>query len=107
MNTTQDYNFVEIRKWSISKSRRFMFIDAEQCYAASCFNNCRVNIKVKSVFAKPDSKYHVVICDVPKKDVQKFERAMDGLRSKMLLCGWTSYETDCVHIFREMGVEIE
>ncbi len=55
----------------------------------------RVRIKPKVIVRKKDSKYLVVFCTVRRKDAERFIRAMEELKNKMLLIGNTDYEAFC------------
>ena len=85
-------NYYEIERFSLSKYRRFMFVDSLDCAAKSEFFKLRIRIKVKEVLAKPGEDYQFVICDVEKKNAGKFEQAMESLKNTMLILGHMDYE---------------
>jgi len=53
-------------------------------------------------FASPDSPYRVIFCKCRKKDAEAFERALEALPNKMLLCGHRDYITYCENLKRKM-----
>lgn len=47
---------------------------------------------------KIDSPYRIIFCKVLKRDVQKFEEAIEKLKARMLLLGYTDYIDVCGEI---------
>lgn len=75
--------------------RQFLFFDDMNYSSISLLNRNKVKVKIKTAAQKEDWKYQIVFCDVRRKDVEKFIRAMEELKNKMLLIGNTDYEAFC------------
>ena len=66
--------------------------------ADQLFVQNKVRIKFKGECAKADSPYRIVFCKVRKRDVERFEEALEKLKNKMLLLGHRDYPDVCVEI---------
>ena len=88
-------NYLEFKKLLPSIFRHFAFFDDYNNSATSLFFRNKVQIKVRSVARQNGEKYQIVVCDVRKRDVQKFLQTMEELKNKMLLIGNTDYEAFC------------
>lgn len=47
-------------------------------------------------------KYRLVLCKIKKKDQKQFEEALDELKTKMLIFGYTDYEDYCDCLARHL-----
>lgn len=55
----------------------------------------KVKVKYKGEYAKAESPYRIVLCRVKKRDAERFEEALDKLKVKMLLTGYSDYPDMC------------
>ena len=92
-------NFLEIKRLLPGAFRRFAFADDLKRSSLSLLYRNRVRIRPKKILGKREGKYRIVICDVRKKDVENFTRAMEELKNKMLLIGNLDYEAFCGDVF--------
>lgn len=95
-------NCVELTRKFPGLQKYFAFFDDCNYSAASLFNRYQVRIKVKGSWSKEGDKYKVILCKVWRKDVPKFIRAMEDLKTKMLLIGNTDYEEFCERFLKQV-----
>ena len=92
--------------WTLGRfSLRFSFyaiIDTEDYRADQHFIREQVWVRFGHEFISPDSPYRVIFCKCRKKDAEAFERALDALPNKMLLCGHRDYITYYENLKRKM-----
>ena len=84
--------FIPIRKASPTR-KYFMYMDAADEYHADSLlqkNNVHARFLDK-VFVSPDGRYRFVYCNIPKAEVDRFEKAMSELPNRMLLLGYEDY----------------
>ena len=73
----------------------YAYVDAAPLLAISLFQKKQIRPRFKHVLGKEDSPYKIVFCKVRKRDVAKFEEAMEELKNKMLLLGYRDYGQAC------------
>ena len=61
--------------------------------AESLFEDAGIKVKSKMVFVNDDS-WQFIICKIPKKRSDEFERVMERLKNKLLICGENLEEVD-------------
>ena len=88
-------NYLEKRTRLRGFRRHFAYFDDENFSSESLLYRNRVRIRIEVVVRKKDSKYLVVFCTVRRQDAERFIRAMEELKNKMLLIGNTDYEAFC------------
>lgn len=92
--------------WTIARfSRRFSFyaiIDTEEHLADQLFIREQVRVWFGHEFVRSDSPYRIIFCKCRKRDVKAFERALEALPGKMLLCGYEDYMTCCKNLKRKI-----
>ena len=93
-------NYIETRKLLPSRYRHFVFIDDRNCSANHVFLKHELNAKIRDVAICEQEKYQIVFCDVEKKDVLKFQKAMESLRDNMLILGNKDYDDWCENMFK-------
>ena len=101
----EDFNFIEVSKKLPSRYRHFVFIDTKTCAAKKIFDRYHLPVKVKETWSKDIgsySKYHITVCDVPKKYALKFIEAMHILKDNVLILGYSDYEESCEKIFGDI-----
>jgi len=99
-------NCLTLGKGFLGLRTRFAFCDDDNHSSVSLFNRNRVRITPKGSWIKDGVKYRIVLCSVRTKDVPLFRKAMEELKTKMLLIGNTDYEAFCEEIIpglREAG----
>lgn len=101
MERNQNFHYWTLERFSL----RFSFyaiIDTEEYMADQLFVREQVRVWFGHEFASPDSPYRVIFCKCRKKDAEAFERALEALPNKMLLCGHRDYITYCENLKRKM-----
>lgn len=82
-------------------------MDHSSYLADSLFSQKKIRLRFKEEFTREDSPYRMIVCRVHKRDVGKFEEAMEQLKDKMLLLGYKDYGETCRRIEelidKEMG----
>ncbi len=76
----------------------YAYVDHSSYQADRLFVQNKVRVKFKGEYAKEESPYCIVLCKVRKKDAERFEEALDRLKSKMLLLGYRDYPDVCSEI---------
>ena len=76
----------------------YVYVDHISYFAESLFIQRKIVMKFKGEMARIDSPYRVIFCKVLKRDVQKFEDALEKLKDKMLLLGYSDYVDVCDEI---------
>jgi len=94
-------NYYQCRNFGI-KYKLFFYIDVREYLADKLFLDYKIPIKWTREFSHKDSPYLVIFCKVPKKEIPKFEKAMEDLKNKMLICGHRDYEELCKIIMKEI-----
>ena len=69
----------------------YMFFDVRQYLADQLFIQHGVRVWFDREYAREGSPYLAVFCHVRKKDHAEFLTALEELKKKMLLCGYTDY----------------
>ena len=64
-------------------------------------------MKFKGEFEKEGSPYRIIMCRVLKRDVGRFEEALEKLKDKMLIMGYRDYDKVCADIGSLIGGEKE
>ena len=76
----------------------YAYVDHSSYQADQLFVQNKVRMKFKGECEKADSPYRIVFCKVRKRDAERFEEALDKLKSKMLLLGYRDYPDICSEI---------
>ena len=79
-------------------SLRFAFyaiVDTADYLADQLFIREQVRVWFGDEYVTPDGTYRVIFCNCRKKDARAFERALESLPDKMLLCGHQDYLAYC------------
>lgn len=90
-------NFWRMNDFSIFRVP-YAYVDHSSYQADQLFRQNNVNMKFKGEMVREDSKYCIVFCKVLKRDVEKFENALEKLNDKMLLLGYRDYQDACGEI---------
>lgn len=90
-------NYWRMKDFSIF-SVPYAYVDHSSYQADRLFAQNKVRVKFKGEYAKEESPYCIVLCKVRKKDAERFEEALDRLKSKMLLLGYRDYPGVCSEI---------
>lgn len=83
----------------------YAYVDHHTYLADMLFAQKKIVMKFKEEMAKHDSPYCIIFCKVLKRDVQKFEEAMEKLKDRMLLLGYREYVDVCDEIDRLINAE--
>lgn len=90
-------NYWRMRAFSIC-SVSYAYVDHYSYLADQLFIQNQVNVKFKKEMVREDSPYRIVFCKIAKRDIVKFEEALDKLEDKMFLLGHTDYSQVCDEI---------
>lgn len=78
----------------------YAYVDHSSYLADSLFIQSKVRVKYQREMIKENSSYCIIFCKVSKRDVQRFEDALEKLKDKMLLLGHKTYPEECDEIAR-------
>ena len=78
-------------RWTL----HYAYVDCHNYLADSLFNREEAKVKFGDEFHKDNCEYRIIFCKVKKKHKAKFEKALDDLKNKMLLCGYKGYDEFC------------
>ena len=88
--------------WKLKDFRPFSalyaYIDHEDYLADGLFIQEQIQVRFSQEMAKVGTPYHVVFGKVRKKECERFEKVLEKLPDKMLLCGHTDYMDICKEI---------
>lgn len=86
-------NYIDLGKAFMGVWEHYVYLDTDEYLARSLFARHMIRVKIESVMGREDEEYKLVALKVLKKDEEKFLRAMEELKGKMLLFGHRDYET--------------
>ena len=97
--------------WKLKDFRPFSvlyaYIDHEDYLADALFIQEQISVRFPQEMVKNGEKYHVIFGRVRKKDREKFEKALEKLPDKMLLCGHTDYADFCNDIDEKLRLRMK
>ena len=73
----------------------YAYVDHSSYLADQLFVQNKITMKFKGEMVKDGSAYCIVLCKVLKRDVARFEEALERLKDKMLLLGHKDYPDAC------------
>lgn len=76
----------------------YAYVDHSSYLADQLFVQNKITMKFKGEMVKDGSSYCIVFCKVLKRDVARFEEALERLKDKMLLLGHKDYPDACGEI---------
>ena len=85
-------NYIEIK--SIF-GKKYVYVDTKDYKADNIIIEGNIRMKIIKEFHKEGERYCLIYCKVRKDDAIRFELAMEKLKSKMLVCGYSDYEEWC------------
>ncbi len=88
-------NYIYLKSSNFSKYRRYIYVDCKNYLADDLFIKNKITVKFEGDFTKDDSDYIFVYCKVKKKDHDKFIETLGELKNKMLIIGYSDYESFC------------
>lgn len=88
-------NYIYLKSSNFSKYRRYMYVDCNNYLADDLFIKNKITVNFEGDFTKDDSDYIFVYCKVKKKDHDKFIETLGELKNKMLIMGYSDYESFC------------
>ena len=94
-------HYFRLEKMSL-RYRCYAYFDAKDYLADSLFIKHKVTVKFQQEFCKDGTQYCVILCRIRKTDEAAFLDALRELPAKMLLCGYSDYETQCEQIMGKM-----
>lgn len=87
-------NFWKLKSFSIF-SVNYAYVDHYSYQADQLFVENMVKVKFNREYSKEESPYHIIFCKVAKRDINRFEDALNKLANKMLLLGYRDYPDIC------------
>lgn len=88
-------NYIYLKSSNLSKYRRYIYVDCKNYLADDLFIKNKITVNFESDFTKDNSDYIFVYCKVKKKDHDKFIKTLGELKNKMLIMGYSDYESFC------------
>ena len=88
-------NYIYFKSSNFSKYSRYMYVDCKNYLADDLFIKNKITVNFEGDFTKDDSDYIFVNCKVKKKDHDKFIETLGELKNKMLIMGYSDYESFC------------
>lgn len=88
-------NYIPLRSSKLSKYKQYMYVDCKDYLADNLFIKNKITVNFEGDFTKDDSDYIFVYCKVKKKDHDKFIETLGELKNKMLIMGYSDYESFC------------
>lgn len=88
-------NYIYLKSSNFSKYRRYIYVDCKNYLADDLFIKNKITVNFEGDFTKDDSDYIFVYCKVKKKDHDKFIETLGELKNKMLIMGYSDYESFC------------
>lgn len=85
----------------------YIYVDHHSYLADALFVQRKIVMKFRGEMARMDSPYCIIFCKVLKRDVQKFEDALEKLKDKMLLLGHIDYADVCDEIAMLIDREVK
>lgn len=88
--------------WKLKDFRPFSalyaYIDHEDYLADALFIQEQIQVRFLQEMVKEGTPYRIVFGKVRKKECERFEKVLEKLPDKMLLCGHTDYMDICKEI---------
>ena len=81
----------------------YAYVDTRDYLADPLLRKHEVGIRFGDEYAKPNEEFKIIFCKVKKKHKHQFEKAMNELVDKMLICGHSRYESFCDYIMSELS----
>jgi len=95
-------NYFDMGPSLSGKWKHFVYLDVEELQLASLLNRHQVHAKCEQVMQKENEEYLLIAVKVLKKDEDKFLKALEDLKGKMLLCGHRDYEERAGTLIQEL-----
>ena len=87
-------NYIECRQRSLL-NKKFMFFDAPDHVSARLFRKHGIHSWSEIEMGRDDEEYILLVCQIRRWDVKKFQAAMLELPNHMLILGHTDYDAVC------------
>lgn len=88
-------NYICLTSSKLSKYKQYMYVDCKNYLDDDLFIKNKIRVKFEGDFTKDDSDYIFVYCKVKKKYHDKFIKTLGELKNKMLIMGYSDYESFC------------
>lgn len=95
-------NYIRYGKTTFNKWQMYAYLDLPENFAASVLHKNDVRYRFDRLMTREDTKYVLIQMLVKTEDKEKFLKAMEDLKTKMLLCGHPDYETEAGELIREL-----
>lgn len=87
-------NYIQLKKFSL-RYVYYCIIDVDEYLADELFIRHKVQVKFEHEYIKHGTNYLCIFCKIRKKDKLKFLQALEELKSKILLFGYSDYQKFC------------
>ena len=88
-------NYICLTSSKLSRYKQYMYVDCKNYLADDLFIKNKITVNFEGDFTNDDSDYIFVYCKVKKKDHDKFIEILGELKNKMLIMGYSDYESFC------------
>ena len=88
-------NYICLTSSKLSRYTQCMYVNCKTYLAYDLIIKNKITVKFEGDFTKDDSDYIFVYCKVKKKDHDKFIKTLRKLKNKMLIMGYSDYESFC------------
>ena len=78
----------------------YAYVDHHSYLADNLFAQRKITMRFKAEYGKEGSPYVIIFCRVLKRDIGRFEEALEKLKNRMLLFGYRDYGNVCGSIAR-------
>ena len=95
-------NFFDLGLSATGKWKHYVYLDVEEPLIVSLLARHQVRVKCEAVMHKENEEYTMIALKVLKKDEERFLRALEELKNKMLICGHRDYEEQAAALILEL-----
>ena len=81
---------------------RYAYVDTHNYIADSLFYKREIPVKFMDEYVKDGEDYRIIFCSIKRRYNEQFKKALEELKSKMLLCGHNDYEEYCNKLMEQM-----
>lgn len=74
---------------------RYIFVDTKDYASIRLFADADIGVSHVKEMMKRGSPYRLIVCYIRKKDLDKFQNALEKLRNNVLLMGYRDYDKVC------------
>jgi hypothetical protein len=72
-----------------------MYVDTKDHLSERILSDERIPVSRRQEMVKEDSPFRLLICNIRKKDLERFYNVLETLRNNILICGYRGYDEVC------------